>query len=305
MTATGIDRAIEALARTQHGAFNTLQAYDLGATPRMVRRRRANGRWIALAPSVWTFPSALPTWHRQVMAAVLSLQRSAVSGLAAGHLHELDGYRPVRPELTVPHGGTHRSPLATVHQSDRAAVTRLGCFPVVTVEQAICETAGRLGAERTEAVVEAAVVGGRTTPEALLARAESLVPNPPRGLAAVVAVAEDMALTGEVPMSVLEALLFRVLRDPSIPEWIPQAALPWRPASPERLDVLIPAWQLIVEADGRRWHTRRRDFENDRRRDQDALAHGHSTVRFTHHQLAAEPVLVLGTLHRIGAHRAA
>ena len=304
MTATGIDRAIEAHARRQHGAFSTRQAYDLGATPRMVRRRRDNGAWTALAPSVWTFPSSLPTWHRQMMAAVLSLEGSAVSGLAAGHLHELDGFRPVRPELTVARGRHHVSPLATVHQSDRAATTRLGRFPVVTVEQVICETAGRIGAVRLDDVVTAAVVAGRTTPGALLARAAALVPNPPSGLRRVIDLAEDLGRVGDLPTSVLELLLCEVLADPRIPEWVPQAPLPWRPTSLERVDVLIPSWRLIVEADGRRWHTRRADFERDRRRDQDALEHDHCTVRFTHHQLAFEPAFVLEALVRIGAHRA-
>jgi len=146
MTATGIDRAIEALARRQHGAFSTSQAYDLGATPRIIERRRSNGQWAQLSRTVWALPSAPPTWHRQVMAGVLSLPGSSVSGLAAGHLLELDGYRPVRPELTVPRGGSRRSPFATVHQSDRAVTTTCAGFPVVTVEQAICDSAGRLGA---------------------------------------------------------------------------------------------------------------------------------------------------------------
>jgi hypothetical protein len=181
MTATGIDRAIEALARRQHGAFSTSQAYDLGATPRIIERRRSNGQWAQLSRTVWALPSAPPTWHRQVMAGVLSLPGSSVSGLAAGHLLELDGYRPVRPELTVPRGGSRRSPFATVHQSDRAVTTTCAGFPVVTVEQAICDSAGRLGAERVEAVIEAAVVGGRTSPGAILARAAGLIPNPPRG----------------------------------------------------------------------------------------------------------------------------
>jgi len=304
MTATGIDWAIEALARRQHGAFSTSQAYDLGATPRIIERRRSNGQWAQLSRTVWALPSAPPTWHRQVMAGVLSLPGSSVSGLAAGHLLELDGYRPVRPELTVPRGGSRRSPFATVHQSDRAVTTTCAGFPVVTVEQAICDSAGRLGAERVEAVIEAAVVGGRTSPGAILARAAGLIPNPPRGLRDVIATAEAMSRTDAVPMSVLEALLFRILQDPRIPPWTAQAAPPWWLTSGERVDVLIPRWRLIVEADGRRWHTRRRDFENDRRRDHLALAHGHSTVRFTHHQLEREPLYVLDVLLRIGQHAA-
>jgi hypothetical protein len=154
MTAHPMDRAIEALARNQHGVFSIRQAQEHGATPGIIRRRRDNGQWQQLSRTVWTLPSAPPTWHRQVMAAVLSLPGASVSGLAAGHLHVLDGFRPVRPELTVPRGGSRRSPFATVHQSDRARVTRSGPFPVVTVEQALCDAAGRLG-PRVDAVIEA------------------------------------------------------------------------------------------------------------------------------------------------------
>jgi hypothetical protein len=244
MTAHAMDRAIEALARDQHGAFTLRQAQQLGATSGIVRRRRDSGQWQQLSSTVGVLPSAPPTWHRQVMAAVLSLSGSAVSGLAAGHLLELEGYRPVRPELTVPRGTSRRSPVATVHQSDRSLTTQRGPFPVVTVEQALCDSAGRLGSARLE--------------------------------------------------SVLEAALFRILDDPRIPCWEAQAAPGWWPDADERVDVLIPPWRLIIEADGRRRHTRRADFENDRPRDHIALVHDHRTLRFTHQQLCHEPDYVLG-----------
>jgi hypothetical protein len=162
-----------------------------------------------------------------------------------------------------------------------------------------------MAVERLTGIVEAAVVGGRTTPGALLARCAGLMPNPPRGLRHLADLVEEMARTDDLPTSVLEAKLFRVLSDPRVPRWVPQASLPWRPASPERLDVLVPDWRLIIEADGRRWHTRRADFEKDRRRDQDAVAHGYSVLRFTHHQLGEEPTHVLAVILAAGAHAVA
>ena len=302
MTAHAMDRAIEALARYQHGAFNIRQAQDLGATSGIVRRRRDNGQWKQLSSTVWALPSAPPTWHRQVMAAVLSLPGSSVSGLAAGHLLELEGYRPVRPELTVPRGTSRRSPFATVHQSDRVLTSRLGPFPVVTVEQALCDSAGRLGPARLESVLEAAVIGGRTSADAVLARAAALWPRPPRGVSDLITIASAMSRTDAVPMSVLEAALFKILGDPRIPRWEAQVTPSWWPDSSERLDVLIPRWRLIIEADGRRWHSRRADFENDRRRDHIALVHDHRTLRFTHQQLRHEPEYVLGVVLAVGAH---
>jgi very-short-patch-repair endonuclease len=300
MTASEMDRAIETLARLQHGVFNNRQAHDLGASPRMIRRRRDTGRWQQLSRTVWTLPSAPASWHRQVMAAVLSLPGSAVSGLAAGHLHGLEGFRSVRPELTVPRGGSRRSPFARVHQSDRVMRTVCGPFPVVTVEQAICDSAGRLGG-RVEEVLVAAILAGRTSADAVLARAAALLPHPPHGSALLLEVASELSRTDAVPMSVLEAVLFRVLADVRIPTWHAQATPPWWPTDDERLDVLIPSWRLIVEADGRQWHSRRRDFENDRRRDHIALVHDHRTLRFTHQQLVHEPSYALEVILAVGA----
>jgi very-short-patch-repair endonuclease len=301
MTAHAMDRAIEALARNQHGAFSIRQAQGLGASPGMFTRRRRSGRWQQLSRSVWTLPSAPPTWHRQLMAAVLSIEGSAVSGLAAGHLHGLDGFRPVRPEITVPRGGTRRSPFARVHQSDRIVTTTLGPFPVVTVEQALCESAFRLPSARLGRIVETAIIDGRTSADAVLARAEALWPRPPRGVTDLLELVSELSRTDAAPMSVLEAALFRILGDPRIPEWEAQATPGWWPTDDERLDVLIPRWRLIVEADGRRWHSRRRDFENDRRRDHIALVHDHRTLRFTHRQLEHEPSYVLEVLLAVGA----
>jgi very-short-patch-repair endonuclease len=48
---------------------------------------------------------------------------------------------------------------------------------------------------------------------------------------------------------------------------------------------MIPAWRLVLEADGRRWHARVADFDNDRWRDNQAAALGLRVMRFTHPHL--------------------
>ena len=57
----------------------------------------------------------------------------------------------------------------------------------------------------------------------------------------------------------------------------------------ERVDAVLCTSSVILEADGRRWHTRVADFSRDRRRDRVALAHGHPTVRFTFEELTSAP----------------
>ena len=70
-----------------------------------------------------------------------------------------------------------------------------------------------------------------------------------------------------------------------VPLWTPQQSFPWRESAEFRVDAFIPPWKLIVEADGRHWHTRVRDFEIDRGRDNLAVAHGLGVMRFTHSAL--------------------
>ncbi len=102
------------------------------------------------------------------------------------------------------------------------------------------------------------------------------------------------------PTSVLEQALYQLLDDPRVPEVVRQAHLPWWPEAGSRVDALIPAWRRIVEADGRRWHTRRKDFERDRWRDHQAQRHGYEVTRFTYSQLEHTPEYALGVLLDIG-----
>ncbi len=63
----------------------------------------------------------------------------------------------------------------------------------------------------------------------------------------------------------------------------------WYEPGEARVDALVPAWNLIVEGDGRRWHTRVADFESDRWRDNLAQAHGYDVLRFTWRRMTQEP----------------
>jgi len=88
-----------------------------------------------------------------------------------------------------------------------------------------------------------------------------------------------------------------------LPEVLWEATPPWVEPGRQRVDALIPDWTLIVEADGRAWHTRLADFERDRERDALALAHGYGTLRLTWYQLCHRRVWCRNVLMAIGAER--
>jgi very-short-patch-repair endonuclease len=50
--------------------------------------------------------------------------------------------------------------------------------------------------------------------------------------------------------------------------------------------------RLVVEVDGYAFHSSRRSFERDRRKDQELTAAGYRVIRVTWRQLTAEPTAV-------------
>lgn len=306
MTAHHVDRAIEALARRQHGVFNRTQALDLGASSSFIDRRLASGRWLRLASSVYALPGNPATFQRQCAAATLAERLAWISGRTAAVLHGLDGFRPGRIEITVPVGANHRNPLAVVRRREDFQSTRIDNIPVGTIEQTICDLTSRLDAAALEDVVDLALSSAQTTVSRVLSRLESA---PTRTRARLGALGRMLELRGNAayvpPTSKLEGALYRVLDHPSLPSYERQAAFPWRPGSAQRADALIAVWRLFPEADGRAWHTRVADFERDRRRDRDALAHGYDVARFAYDELVNCPRSVVEDLLRIGEARCA
>ncbi len=50
------DRAIEALARRQHGAFSISQVHRVGGDRQKAKRHVASGRWLRLERGVFALP---------------------------------------------------------------------------------------------------------------------------------------------------------------------------------------------------------------------------------------------------------
>ena len=65
----------------------------------------------------------------------------------------------------------------------------------------------------------------------------------------------------------------------------------------------IPAWRLVLEADGRSWHARLEDFDRDRARDNLAVANGYAVLRFTSVHLRRQPETVIQRIADTGRHR--
>ncbi|MGZ4716141.1 MAG: type IV toxin-antitoxin system AbiEi family antitoxin domain-containing protein [Acidimicrobiales bacterium] len=297
------DRMLDQLARRQHGAFHRRQAVEIGFTRRMIDHRRAVGAWVTLTPSVYALASHPFTWLRQAKAAELSIAGSAVSHRSAAHLHGFDGYRPGRIELSVPRGARHDSRLATVHRSrDLVAVTRQ-MIQVTSVPRTVADLAAVVDPWRFERTVDGVLLARATSIDELRLEADRASAKRLAGAAELRRLIDERGDGFVPPASELEAELYRALDDPRLPPYVRQSPFPWWPGAPQRVDALIPVWRLIVEADGRRWHTRVADFERDLARDHLAKRRGYDVVRLTHRQLCASPRYAVALLLEIGGHR--
>lgn len=283
MRYTEIDRRIEAVARRQHHAFTRQQALDCGASEQFIKRRLAERVWGRPMPGVYVLASSPGTWLRQLKIVELSVPGSAIAGLAAAALHRFTGFRFGRPELILPPTANTRHPLAVCHRYVGAATTTVDRIAVTTIPQSFHDIASRVPLRTLERALDDCLVGGRVSVDELAERVDFYAGSRRAGHGVIAAlVAERSADAWEPPASELEALLHGVLgRLSPQPRIVRQAQFPWRSARPGRVDVLLPDQRLIVEADGRRWHTRVADFDRDRWRDNHATANGHRVQRFT------------------------
>lgn len=239
------------------------------------------------------------------MAAVLAERVAVASHRTAAVLHGLEGFRRGRPEITVPPGAHVRGRLSIAHRGVDAASTTVDRIPVVTLAQTFIDLAQVVSPARLTTALGARADVTPTVLDSVRDRYCLLAPRGGRNLRSLRAALETFG-SGELPTeSELERRMRLLLTRADIPPIAWQAPFPGRQPGARRVDGLVESWRLVVEADGRAWHERVRDFERDRRRDAEVAAAGLQTLRFTWHQITAEPTWLVGVVLDVGSHRSA
>jgi len=283
MRYTEIDRSIEALAAKQYGVFSREQAFELGASERFVARRLAQKHWTRPTGAVYALAQSAGTWKRQCKIAELSVDGAAIAGRSAAVLHGIPGFKAGRVELWTPINAKFRNPIARIHRYAGATLTIVDGIRVTTVPQTLFDAAIVLDPWMLERAVDDCLLERKVTVAELDERLMFYAGSRRPGLPRIRPLIEERREDGWTPAeSELEALLFSVLeRLPGSPRVVRQAPMPWRTNMTLRVDALLPDHNLIIEADGRRWHTRVQDFVRDQWRHNEAVAHGFRVMHFT------------------------
>jgi hypothetical protein len=296
-----LDRRIERLARTQCGAFNLEQASRAGASDHHVAVRIRSGAWLALASGVFALGSYPGTFERQCWAAVLGQPGAAVGGLAAGHLLGFRGFSPGRPEIVVPPSGNARSELATVHRYEAPALVTVKRLWITSRAQTLFDIAPRIGVDRLERAIDDQILSKCLSVDELDERLSAYEGSRRPGLRVMRPLIEHRRANGFVPpASELERKADRIVRKlHGRPRVVAEASFPWLQRGTGRVDRYLPDDGIILEFDGRRWHTRVADFDRDRWRDAQALAQGLAPLRFTYDHVTTRPAEVLAVIERV------
>lgn len=268
------------------------QIIAAGATQKMVRVMLEQGHLEPRVRGVYVIVGSPCTTRQSLEIALRSRSAAIASGRTAAWLHGFEGVaRPIVPEITVPSTASGRSPVASVRRSQHfanIATLNIDGVPVATFEETIFRMSEyvsprRIGRYLDTALLQdddAAIVLGEIYLRHLGERM--------RGMARLRPLLLERLAEGAVSESELEALADEVFVGAGLPTMVRQAPMPWAPSA-GRVDRFIPEWQLIIELDGRQWHARVDQFEQDRARDNAATANGYAVLRFTWRMLTARP----------------
>jgi hypothetical protein len=204
--------------------------------------------------------------------------------------------------LTVPHGRHHRIEGAVVHQIDDIRprhLQRITGLDISTPARAVVDIAATAGERHVRQLIDGLVVDKKTTIAAIAAVLRDVARPGKPGATKLGRILDDLG-DGYVPAhSELEGLLFAALDDAGLPPPRRQVPLPGCGGLMGLVDSGYEEAKLLVEVDGRRWHSRQRDFVADRARDAQAARAGWQTLRFTYEQLVADPTEVAAVVSEV------
>jgi very-short-patch-repair endonuclease len=286
VTRTEADNVIMALAARQHGVVARAQLLAAGVTNEVVeaRVRRA---WLHRVHRGVYRVGPLVAQNARVMAAVLVCgEGTVVSGRSAAELWRMIRRSKEESPVEVIVAGRHPLPrpgvvIRQAHSLRAEEVTVLDGIPIATPARTLYDLASLAHQRELESALAEALLQrlvGRADVLALLDRHASR-PGASRLRALVTADKVIGATRSEAEERFLALIRKAQLHDPATNVEL----------GGYQVDFLWRRERLVVEVDGQAYHSSRRRFESDRRRDADLVAAGMRVMRVTWSQIVSEP----------------
>ncbi len=299
---------LNTIAREQRGVFTMPQALACGFPRATITGRVARGLYEGIHPGVYGLAGSEESWHREVLAAVLSAAApSAASHRTAAYLWGMMSKRPDITEITTRRHHRCDRFSFTVHESKdlRASdIVDVDGVPTTTAVRTVVD----LGASAPSWLVERCLDSGLRKElftawevRCFIAR----VARPGRtGIGTIRPLVSERIVWNSITESDLEDLFRAVVSHLSYPMPDPQFKL-FEPNGEfvGRFDFVYRARRALIETDSERWHMDPISFRRDRDKQNRAHALGWTVYRFTWRQLVDDPASVRSTITAIWTDR--
>lgn len=292
---TGLMSAMET-ARSQFGVISLEQLRDAGVSARSVERHVRTGKLVRVAYRTFRFPIVEPSWHQDVMSAVLTGGPSALASHAtAAVLYGLLDRPLDQVEIVVPRWQRTQQPPFRVHESkDLLPVdyANVDGIPATTPTRTVVD----LGASAPWLVEKALERGIRQSAFTLVDISAFIARVGRKGRAGVGVIrphVESRLHWDGLTESDLEDLFRRVwgTREPQpIPQYIIEDR---RWGFVCRTDFAFPSAKVRIELDSEAFHMDRPTFRRDRQIQNRTELLGWRTFRYTWWDLTDRPEAVV------------
>jgi very-short-patch-repair endonuclease len=285
------------LSRDQYGLVHRKQLLALGYSESAVKTGLRKGEFVWQLPGVLRATCVPRCWEQRPMGVVLwGGDLTAASHLTSAIIHGLVPLRTGPLEVSSDHRLRKRAGIVSFqNRLDRAEVVTVRFIPCTTVARTLVDLS-HTNPGTAEIALDAALRMGSVSLQALNEYVELAAARKVRGSAAfrrLLSVrGEDEALSE----SEMESLYGRVTRMGSIPMGERQA--PREGVRKGRVDIWYPEQNLVVELDGRKWHSSRRELKRDRRYDNLLNVSGKRVLRLNWEDLTLERDHTLDLLRR-------
>ncbi len=296
------------LAARQHGIVSGRQLQSAGLTRSQIRCRTDRGLIAAAFGDTFRVLGAPNSIEARYISAVLAVPGSVLATTSAARLLGFPGAKPTPPEVITHSSRGHRVAGVVIHRSsdllDRHRTT-INAIAVTTIPRTVIDLAATLGVNALDDLVGSLVSARRVTMKALFDDFDRVARRGRTGTAALRSVLIPRLQGLIVPESELERTGLRFLADHGFSTPVLQFRPPGAGRAIARVDMAFLDEQVVIEFDGRRWHDTDAAFENDRLRDQLAIAHGWVVMRITWRQLQDDRAGVAARLRSTLAARTA
>ncbi len=284
------------IAAAQRGLFTRAQARDCGHSDYQARRRLRVGEWRVFLGPVLALAGVPSTPALTDRAAWLAVPDAVLAGPSAARLHAIPVDDP-RPWLALPVSAHPRLPTVRIL---RGPVSR---FDLALVDGMLVTGRARtvfdclriLPEPRALGLLDHALQQRWITLDDLTGRVRAAAGR--HGVRRLVRLA---ASAGSGARSAAERLAIDLLRRAGIGGWV--ANVPIHDPAGSLIgvgDLVFGVERVVVELDGRAFHTTADRFERDRQRQNRLTSAGWTVLRFTWQDLTRRPGYVVATVRRV------